>query len=85
MDFSNFAKNEPKKELSKFEQFKETPAYQVGLNVGLFALGVAFIQSSLMDLLAPQIWGIDHWTRKKEPNVLLIYYENGQEKHAGVL
>ncbi|CAH2445783.1 TOM (translocase of outer membrane) complex component [Komagataella phaffii CBS 7435] len=55
MDFSNFAKNEPKKELSKFEQFKETPAYQVGLNVGLFALGVAFIQSSLMDLLAPQI------------------------------
>lgn len=40
---------------SKFAQFKQTPAYPVLVNVTLFVCGVAFIQSSLMDMMAPQL------------------------------
>ena len=44
----------PAKE-SKFEQLTKTPAFTVGWNVALFAAGVAFIQSPLMDMLVPQL------------------------------
>lgn len=39
---------------SRFQQFKKTPIYPVLCNGVLFAAGVWFIQSPLMDLLNPQ-------------------------------
>ncbi|CCK68745.1 Tom6p KNAG_0B03030 [Huiozyma naganishii CBS 8797] len=45
----------PKQPKSKFEQFKETPAYTVLLNGTLFVAGICFIQSPLMEMLAPQL------------------------------
>lgn len=45
----------PAKKLSKFEEFKQSPVYTVGLNAGLFVAGVAFILSSLMEMLVPQL------------------------------
>lgn len=45
----------PAKKLSKFEEFKQTPLYTVGLNAGLFVAGVAFVLSSLMEMLVPQV------------------------------
>ncbi|ODV57876.1 Tom6p ASCRUDRAFT_131967 [Ascoidea rubescens DSM 1968] len=44
-------KQEP---VSRFQKFKESPAYPVVLNVSLFAAGVWFIQSEIMDLMVPQ-------------------------------
>jgi len=43
------------KELSKFEQLRKTPGWTVGVNLTLFAAGIAFIQSPLMDMLVPQL------------------------------
>lgn len=40
---------------SKFQEFKKTPAYTIGLNAVFFAAGIYFIQSSLMDQLVPQL------------------------------
>lgn len=40
---------------SKFEQFKQTPTYTIAVNVALFAAGVLFIQSPLMEQLVPQL------------------------------
>ncbi|AET40235.1 Tom6p Ecym_5490 [Eremothecium cymbalariae DBVPG len=48
------ASSTPKKQ-SRFQQFKESPAFPVLVNVTLFGLGVAFMQSSLMDMMAPQL------------------------------
>ncbi|CCC70950.1 hypothetical protein NCAS_0G00630 [Naumovozyma castellii] len=45
----------PTKPKSRFEQFRETPVFTVLLNGTLFVAGVAFIQSPLMDMLAPQL------------------------------
>lgn len=44
----------PKPE-STFEQIKKTPAFTIALNATLFAAGVAFIQSPLMEMLVPQL------------------------------
>ncbi|CAR64399.1 Tom6 [Kluyveromyces lactis] len=40
---------------SKFDQFKQTPAFPVLVHTALFAAGVAFIQSSVIELLSPQL------------------------------
>ncbi|CCD25390.1 Tom6p NDAI_0F00710 [Naumovozyma dairenensis CBS 421] len=40
---------------SRFQQFKESPAFTVLLNGTLFVAGVTFIQSPLMDMLAPAL------------------------------
>ncbi|SCU85603.1 LAME_0D02014g1_1 [Lachancea meyersii CBS 8951] len=45
----------PAKKASKFEQFRQTPAFPVLVNLSLFVGGVAFIQSPLMDMMAPQL------------------------------
>lgn len=45
----------PAKKQSKFEQFRQTPAYPILVNVGLFVAGVAFINSPLMEMMAPQL------------------------------
>ncbi|AMD19152.1 HBR251Cp [Eremothecium sinecaudum] len=45
----------PKEKQSRLQQFKESPAYPVLLNLTLFGLGVAFIQSPLIEMLAPQL------------------------------
>ncbi|CUS21773.1 LAQU0S04e00474g1_1 [Lachancea quebecensis] len=45
----------PAKKPSRFEQFKQTPAFPVLVNLGLFVAGIAFIQSPLMDMMAPQL------------------------------
>lgn len=37
------------------ESLKKLPIYTIGVNVALFAAGVAFIQSELMDMLVPQL------------------------------
>lgn len=44
--------NKPK---SRFQLFKESPAYTILVNGGLFIAGVVFIQSPLMEMLAPQL------------------------------
>ncbi|AAS51306.1 ACR080Cp [Eremothecium gossypii ATCC 10895] len=44
----------PKKQ-SMFQQFRDSPAYPVVVNLALFGVGVAFVQSSLMDMMAPQL------------------------------
>lgn len=46
------ASTQPK---SRFQQFRESPAYTIIVNGGLFVAGVAFIQSPLMEMLAPQL------------------------------
>lgn len=46
---------ESKKPKSKFEEFKESPAYTLLVNGTLFIAGVAFIQSPLMEMFAPQL------------------------------
>ena len=40
---------------SKFQLFKGSSAYTVLVNGGLFIAGVAFVQSPLMKILAPQL------------------------------
>lgn len=40
---------------SRFQAFKESPLYTIVLNGTFFIAGVAFIQSPLMDMLAPQL------------------------------
>ncbi|KAH3900202.1 Tom6p SCDLUD_003173 [Saccharomycodes ludwigii] len=40
---------------SRFQLFRESPAWTVLVNVALFGAGVAFIQSPLMDMMAPQL------------------------------
>ncbi|CAB4256288.1 similar to Saccharomyces cerevisiae YOR045W TOM6 Component of the TOM (translocase of outer membrane) complex responsible for recognition and initial import steps for all mitochondrially directed proteins [Maudiozyma barnettii] len=45
----------PQAPKSKFQEFKESPAFTIVLNGSLFIAGVAFIQSPLMDMLAPQL------------------------------
>lgn len=42
-------------ETSKFEQFRKSPTFTIGVNVALFAAGVAFIQSPLMEMFVPQL------------------------------
>lgn len=48
------AQSAPKGE-SRFQEFKKTPAYTIGLNTVLFIAGIAFIQSPLMEQLVPQL------------------------------
>ncbi|CDO94955.1 unnamed protein product [Kluyveromyces dobzhanskii CBS 2104] len=40
---------------SRFEQFRQTPAFPVLIHTALFAAGIAFIQSSVIELLSPQL------------------------------
>ncbi|BAO39535.1 mitochondrial import receptor subunit TOM6 [Kluyveromyces marxianus] len=40
---------------SRFEQFKQSPAFPVLVHTALFAAGVAFIQSSVIEMLSPQL------------------------------
>ncbi|SCU77770.1 LADA_0A02124g1_1 [Lachancea dasiensis] len=53
--FSAPGASAPAKKQSRFEQFKQTPAFPVLVNLSLFVAGVAFIQSPLMDMMAPQL------------------------------
>lgn len=45
----------PQQPKSRFQAFKESPLYTIALNGAFFVAGVAFIQSPLMDMLAPQL------------------------------
>lgn len=45
----------PTQQPTTLEQITKTPAFAVAVQVGLFAAGVAFIQSPLMDFLVPQL------------------------------
>ncbi|CAR26679.1 hypothetical protein ZYGR_0H05000 [Zygosaccharomyces rouxii] len=45
----------PQPPKSAFQKFKESPLYTIVLNGGFFVAGVAFIQSPLMDMMAPQL------------------------------
>ncbi|CCE62181.1 hypothetical protein TPHA_0C00240 [Tetrapisispora phaffii CBS 4417] len=45
----------PTKPKSKFEEFKESPMFTVLVNSVFFVAGVAFIQSPLMEMLAPEL------------------------------
>ncbi|EJS41754.1 tom6p [Saccharomyces arboricola H-6] len=45
----------PQQPKSRFQAFKESPLYTIALNGTFFIAGVAFIQSPLMDMLAPQL------------------------------
>jgi import receptor subunit TOM6 len=40
---------------SYFAQIQKTPAFTIAVHAGLFAAGVAFIQSPLMEMLVPQL------------------------------
>lgn len=40
---------------NSFEKIRASPFYKVGLQAAIFAAGVWFIQSPLMDTLVPQI------------------------------
>lgn len=46
---------QPQEPKSKLQEFKESPAFTILLNGTLFVAGIAFIQSPLMDMLAPQL------------------------------
>ncbi|KAG0668177.1 protein translocation complex component [Maudiozyma exigua] len=46
---------QPQEPKSRLQEFKESPAFTILLNGTLFVAGVAFIQSPLMDMLAPQL------------------------------
>ncbi|ODV67912.1 hypothetical protein HYPBUDRAFT_152645 [Hyphopichia burtonii NRRL Y-1933] len=50
-----FARESKATKESKFQQFKKTPAYTAAVNVTLFAVGVAIIQSPIADYLVPQL------------------------------
>ncbi|GCF01282.1 hypothetical protein ZYGM_000130 [Zygosaccharomyces mellis] len=52
------AQKAPQAPKSTFQKFKESPLYTIVLNGGLFVAGVAFIQSPLMDMMAPQAYNI---------------------------
>lgn len=43
------------KQESYLESFTKLPVYPVVVNTALFAAGVAFIQSPLMEMLVPQL------------------------------
>lgn len=45
----------PKQQPSTYQQIVSSPAFAAAVQVGLFAAGVAFIQSPLMDFLVPQL------------------------------
>lgn len=45
----------PEPPKSKFQKFKESPLYTIVLNGSFFIAGVAFIQSPLMEMMAPQL------------------------------
>lgn len=45
----------PQQPKSRFQKFKESPLYTIALNGAFFIGGVAFIHSSLMEMLAPQL------------------------------
>lgn len=45
----------PQQPKSRLQEFKESPAFTILLNGTLFIAGVAFVQSPLMDMLAPQL------------------------------
>lgn len=45
----------PHQQVSAFEQFTNAPVFTVATHIGLFVAGVAFINSSLMDMLVPQL------------------------------
>ncbi|QLG70643.1 hypothetical protein HG535_0A05840 [Zygotorulaspora mrakii] len=49
------AANEPESSKSVFQKFKESPLYTITLNGAFFVAGVAFIQSPLMEMMAPQL------------------------------
>lgn len=42
-------------EESFLQGIRKLPVYTIGVNVVLFAAGVAFVQSPLMDMLVPQL------------------------------
>ena len=46
---------QPQEPKSRLQEFKESPAFTILVNSTLFVAGVAFIQSPLMDMLAPQL------------------------------
>lgn len=46
---------QPQEPKSRLQEFKESPAFTILVNGTLFVAGVAFIQSPLMDMLAPQL------------------------------
>lgn len=45
----------PQQPKTAFQKFRESPLYTIVLNGGLFIAGVAFIQSPLMEMMAPQL------------------------------
>lgn len=45
----------PQPPQSRFQKFKESPLYTILLNGTFFVAGVAFIQSPLMEMMAPQL------------------------------
>lgn len=45
----------PQKPKTRFQLFRESPAYTIIVNGALFIAGVALIQSPLMDMLSPQL------------------------------
>ncbi|QLQ82028.1 hypothetical protein HG537_0G02820 [Torulaspora globosa] len=45
----------PQTPKSRFQKFLESPLYTIVLNGTLFVAGVAFIQSPLMEMMAPQL------------------------------
>lgn len=51
---NNMSGREQKQE-SYLESFTKLPVYPVVVNTALFAAGVAFIQSPLMEMLVPQL------------------------------
>ncbi|QLL34909.1 hypothetical protein HG536_0H02840 [Torulaspora globosa] len=45
----------PQPPKSRFQKFMESPLYTIVVNGTLFVAGVAFIQSPLMEMMAPQL------------------------------
>lgn len=49
------AANGAEQSKSTFQKFKESPLYTITFNGVFFIAGVAFIQSPLMEMMAPQL------------------------------
>ncbi|ODQ81043.1 hypothetical protein BABINDRAFT_160460 [Babjeviella inositovora NRRL Y-12698] len=46
---------QPQTPKSAFQKFKESPMYTIAVHTGLFAAGVFFIQSPMMEMLVPDL------------------------------
>lgn len=45
----------PSQPKSRLQEFRESPMYTIFVNGTLFVAGIAFIQSPLMEMLAPEL------------------------------